>query len=203
MLGGIYGGIFTPTEAAVVAVFYSLFVAVVVYRSISFRDFIWILVDAGITSSVIMFIVVFAGIFTWATSVIGLVDNVASAIVSFSPNMTVMLILVGLMLLVLGMILDAISISFLILPILMPVLTNFNVDPLWFGVFLSLPWPSGRPPSCRSQSLHGCQSDPGDVDSIAKEAIPFIIVDALVLLIIVCFPFLSTWLPKIAGLYAP
>lgn len=204
VLGGIYGGIFTPTEAAVVAVFYSLFVAVVVYRSISFRDFIWILVDAGITSSVIMFIVVFAGIFTWATSVIGLVDNVASAIVSFSPNMTVMLILVGLMLLVLGMILDAISISFLILPILMPVLTNFNVDPLWFGVFFISALAIGQAtPPVGVNLFTAANLIRGDVDSIAKEAIPFIIVDALVLLIIVCFPFLSTWLPKIAGLYAP
>ena len=204
VLGGIYGGIFTPTEAAVVAVFYSLFVAVVVYRSISFKDFIWILVDAGITSSVIMFIVVFAGIFTWATSVIGLVDNVASAIVSFSPNMTVMLILVGLMLLALGMILDAISISFLVLPILMPVLTNFQVDPLWFGVFFISALAIGQAtPPVGVNLFTAANLIRGDVDSIAKEAIPFIIVDALVLLIIVCFPFLSTWLPKIAGLYTP
>jgi len=73
ILGGIYAGIFTPTEAAVVAVFYSLFVAMVIYRSISFRDMIFILADASVTSSVIMFIVAFAGIFTWATSVIGIV----------------------------------------------------------------------------------------------------------------------------------
>jgi len=204
VLGGIYGGIFTPTEAAVVAVFYSLFVAVVVYRSISFKDFIWILVDAGITSSVIMFIVVFAGIFTWATSVIGLVDNVASAIVSFSPNMTVMLILVGLMLLALGMILDAISISFLVLPILMPVLANFQVDPLWFGVFFISALAIGQAtPPVGVNLFTAANLIRGDVDSIAKEAIPFIIVDALVLLVIVLFPFLSTWLPRIAGLYTP
>ncbi|MFW6242244.1 MAG: TRAP transporter large permease, partial [Thermodesulfobacteriota bacterium] len=73
ILGGIYTGIFTPTEAAVVAVFYSLFVAVFIYRSLSVADFVNVLVDASVTSSVIMFIVVFAGIFTWAASVIGVV----------------------------------------------------------------------------------------------------------------------------------
>ncbi len=204
VLGGIYGGIFTPTEAAVVAVFYSLFVAVVVYRSIGFKDFIWILVDAGITSSVIMFIVVFAGIFTWATSVIGLVDTVASTIVSMSPNMSVMLILVGLMLLALGMILDAISISFLVLPILMPVLASFQVDPLWFGVFFISALAIGQAtPPVGVNLFTAANLIQSDVDSIAKEAIPFIIVDALVLLIIVAFPFLSTWLPTIAGLYSP
>ncbi|MFW5635026.1 MAG: TRAP transporter large permease, partial [Thermodesulfobacteriota bacterium] len=110
ILGGIYAGIFTPTEAAVVAVFYSLFVAVFIYRSLTWRDFVLVLTDAAATSSVIMFIVVFAGIFTWGTSVIGVVDRAAEFIVSISPNAAVMIILVNLLLLALGMILDAISI---------------------------------------------------------------------------------------------
>ncbi|MCD6297628.1 MAG: TRAP transporter large permease, partial [Deltaproteobacteria bacterium] len=121
ILGGIYAGIFTPTEAAVVAVFYSLFVAVFIYRSISWRDLIKIMVDASVTSSVIMFIVVFAGIFTWAASVIGVIDLAANTIINISPNAAVMIILVNLLLLALGMILDAISISYLIMPILIPV----------------------------------------------------------------------------------
>ncbi|MCK5725004.1 MAG: TRAP transporter large permease, partial [Gammaproteobacteria bacterium] len=134
ILGGIYAGIFTPTEAAVVAVFYSLFVAAFVYRSISWRDLIRILVDASVTSSVIMFLVVFAGIFSWAASVIGIIDMTANAIIKMSPNAVVMIILVNLLLLALGMILDAISISYLIMPILIPVLTAFGIDPLWYGV---------------------------------------------------------------------
>ncbi|MBU0462802.1 MAG: TRAP transporter large permease, partial [Proteobacteria bacterium] len=73
ILGGIYAGIFTPTEAAVVAVFYSLFIAVFIYKSISWRDLVKILVDASVTSSVIMFIVVFAGMFSWAASVINVI----------------------------------------------------------------------------------------------------------------------------------
>ena len=68
ILGGIYAGIFTPTEAAVVAVFYSLFVAAVIYRSMNWRDLIQYWWMPAVTSSVIMFIVVFAGIFTWAAS---------------------------------------------------------------------------------------------------------------------------------------
>jgi C4-dicarboxylate transporter DctM subunit len=131
ILGGIYAGIFTPTEAAVVAVFYSLFIAAFVYRSVSWRDLIRILVDASVTSSVIMFLVVFAGIFTWAASVIGIIDLTANAIIKISPNAVVMIILVNLLLLALGMILDAISISYIIMPILIPVLTVFGIDPLW------------------------------------------------------------------------
>ena len=134
ILGGIYTGVFTPTEAAVVAVFYSLFVAVVVYRSITWRDLVQILVDASVTSSVIMFIVVFAGIFTWVASVLGIVDAAANFIVRISPNAVAMIILVDVLLLILGMFLDAISISYILMPILMPVLKTFNIDPLWYGV---------------------------------------------------------------------
>ncbi len=139
ILGGIYAGIFTPTEAAVVAVFYSLFVAVAIYRSLSWRDLLNILVDASVVSSVIMFIVVFAGIFSWAASVMGVIDKAAGFIVNVSSNAAVMIVLVNMLLLVLGMFLDAISISYLIVPILIPVLSSFNVAPLWYGVTPPLP----------------------------------------------------------------
>lgn len=204
VLGGIYAGIFTPTEAAVVAVFYSLFVAAVVYRSITWRDFLWILVDASVTSSVIMFIVVFAGLFTWATSVIGVVDAAASFIVGISPNAAVMIILVNFLLLGLGMVLDAISISFLIMPILIPVLSAFNVDPLWYGViFISALAIGQATPPVGVNLFTAANLIGGDVDSVAKEAIPFVIMDVVVLVIISLFPALSLYLPVLAGLYTP
>lgn len=204
ILGGIYTGIFTPTEAAVVAVFYSLFVAVVVYRSITFHDFIHILVDAAVTSSVIMFIVVFAGIFTWTASVIGVVDAAANLIVRISPNAVVMIILVNLLLLALGMILDAISISYLLMPILIPVLAAFKLDPLWYGViFISALAIGQATPPVGVNLFTAANLIHGDIDSVAKEAIPFVIMDAVVLVIISLWPALSLWLPKVSGLYAP
>ncbi len=204
VLGGIYAGIFTPTEAAVVAVFYSLFVATVIYRSITFRDFIHILVDAAVTSSVIMFIVVFAGLFTWATSVIGVVDTAANFLTAVSPNKAVLIILVNFLLLALGMVLDAISISFLIMPILIPVLSAFNIDPLWYGViFISALAIGQATPPVGVNLFTAANLIGGDVDSVAREAIPFVIVDAVVLVIISLFPALSMYLPIMAGLYTP
>jgi len=168
ILGGIYAGIFTPTEAAVVAVFYSLFVAIFVYHSISWRDLIRILVDASVTSSVIMFLVVFAGIFTWAASVIGVIDLTANAIIKISPNAVVMIILVNFLLLGLGMILDAISISYLIMPILMPVLATFGVDPLWYGViFISALAIGQATPPVGVNLFTAANLIKGDVDSVA------------------------------------
>ncbi len=204
ILGGIYAGIFTPTEAAVVAVFYSLFVAMVIYRSISFRDMIFILVDASVTSSVIMFIVAFAGIFTWATSVIGIVDQAANFIVGISPNAAVMIILVNLLLLALGMVLDAISISYLIMPILIPVLTAFKIDPLWYGViFISALAIGQATPPVGVNLFTAANLIKSDVDSVAKQAIPFVIMDAIVLVILSLWPALSMFLPVKAGLYSP
>ena len=204
ILGGIYAGIFTPTEAAVVAVFYSLFVAAVIYRSINWRDFIHILVDAAVTSSVIMFIVVFAGIFTWAASVIGVIDTAANFIVKISPNAVVMIILVNLLLLGLGMILDAISISYLIMPILIPVLSAFKIDPLWYGViFISALAIGQATPPVGVNLFTAANLIKGNIDDVAKEAIPFVVMDFIVLIILSLFPILSLYLPVLAGLYSP
>ena len=204
ILGGIYTGIFTPTEAAVVAVFYSLFVAVVVYRSITWRDMVHILVDASVTSSVIMFIVVFAGIFSWAASVIGIIDQAAEAIIRISPNAAVMIILVNLLLLALGMIIDAISISYLVMPILIPVLAAFKIDPLWYGViFISALAIGQATPPVGVNLFTAANLIGGDLDAIAKQAIWFVLMDIVVLLILSLFPILSLYLPVLAGLYNP
>jgi C4-dicarboxylate transporter DctM subunit len=202
ILGGIYTGIFTPTEAAVVAVFYSLFVAVVVYRSLTWRDLVQILVEASVTSSVIMFIVVFAGIFTWAASVIGIIDRAAEAIIRISPNAVVMIILVNLLLLALGMIIDAISISYLVMPILIPVLASFKIDPLWYGViFISALAIGQATPPVGVNLFTAANLIKGNLDSIAKEALWFIAMDIVVLVILSLAPILSLYLPVAAGLY--
>ncbi len=204
VLGGIYTGIFTPTEAAVVAVFYSLFVAVFIYRSVGVNDLIKILVDAAVISSVIMFIVVFAGLFSWTAAVIGVIDRAAEVIINISPNAVVMIIMINLLLLALGMILDAISISYLIMPILIPVLQAFNIDPLWYGViFISaLAIGQATPPVgvnlFTAANIIGC-----DIDSLAKEALPYVLMDVIVLIILSLLPILSIYLPIKAGLYVP
>ncbi len=202
ILGGIYAGIFTPTEAAVVAVFYSLFVAVFIYKSISWRDLVKILVDASVTSSVIMFIVVFAGMFSWAASVIDVIDRAANAIINIAPNAVVMIILINFLLLGLGMILDAISISYLVMPILIPVLIAFHIDPLWYGViFISAMAIGQATPPVGVNLFTAATLINGDIDSVAKEAIPYVVMDIIVLIILSLLPILSLYLPIKAGLH--
>ena len=204
ILGGIYTGIFTPTEAAVVSVFYSLFVAGVVYRSLSWRGFVSILVDASVTSSVIMFIVVFAGIFTWAASVIGVIDAAARFIIAIAPNAVTMIILVNLLLLALGMVLDAISICYLIMPLLIPVLAAFQIDPLWYGViFISALAIGQATPPVGVNLFTAANLIKGNVDGVARQAIPYVLMDVVVLIVLSLVPALVLYLPQKAGLHAP
>lgn len=204
ILGGIYSGMFTPTEAAVVAVFYSLFVAVCIYHTITWRDLVTILVDASVTSSVIMFIVAFAGLYTWAASVTGIIDLAAGGIVKVSPNAVVMIILIDLLLLGLGMLLDAISISYLIMPILIPVLAAFKIDPVWYGViFVSALAIGQATPPVGVNLFTAANLIQSDLDPVAREAFPFVIAASIVLIILSLIPALSLYLPVKLGLYTP
>lgn len=204
ILGGIYTGAVTPTEAAVVAVFYSLFVAAFVYRTVGWRDLVPLLVEATVTSSVVMFIVAFAGIFTWVASVVGIIDQAASLVVRLSPNAVTMILLVDLLLLGLGMILDAISISYLIMPILVPVLAAFGIDPVWYGVIFVCALAIGQATPPVGVNLFTAANLAGtSVDGVARQAIPFVLAAVLVLLVVSLFPALSLYLPVKAGLYAP
>ena len=165
---------------------------------------IHILVDAAVTSSVIMFIVVFAGIFTRAASVLGVIDAAAEFIVRVSPNAVVMIILVNLLLLALGMILDAISISYLLMPILIPVLAAFKIDPLWYGViFISALAIGQATPPVGVNLFTAANLINGDVDSVAREAIWYVVMDVVVLIVLSLLPILSLYLPIRSGLYTP
>jgi len=151
-----------------------------------------------------MFIVVFAGIFSWATSVMGVIDAAANTIISISPNAVVMIILVDFLLLALGMILDAISISYLIMPVLIPVLAKFGIDPLWYGViFISALAIGQATPPVGVNLFTAANLVKSEIDPVAKQAIPFVLMDAAVLLVLSLVPALSTYLPIKAGLYTP
>ena len=204
ILGGIYAGIFTPTEAAVVAVFYSLFVATIIYHTLDWHTFMEILIEASVTSSVIMTIVAFAGIFAWTATVSGVVDSATHFIVNVAKSPWVFIVLIDVTLLGLGMILDAISISYLVLPLLIPILKVYHIDPIWYGVIFVAALAIGQATPPVGVNLFTAASlIKSDLDPIAKEAIPYVIASIFALIIISLIPALSTYLPIHAGLYKP
>src|SRR5690606_26805064 len=128
----------TPTEAAGVAVFYGLFVGMVVHRTIQFRDLFIILREAAELSAVIMLVVSLAGIFAWALSTLSVIDPIARAIVESGIGEYGVLALIIVLLVVVGMFLDGIPIFLIFVPLLMPIANAYGWDPVWFGVMLTV-----------------------------------------------------------------
>lgn len=161
-----------------------------------------VLVDAAVTGSVIMIIVAFAGIFSWTAAVTGFVDQAAQFIISASPNAMIMIILINLLLLVLGMFIDAISISYLVMPVLIPVLHEFGIDPLWYGVIFITALAIGQAtPPVGVNLFTAANLINSSVDGVARQAIPFVVMDIAILIILTLIPALCLYLPKLAGLY--
>ena len=138
ILGGMRMGWFTPTEAAVVAVVYGLFVGFAIYRSLTLRDLYEMFVEAAEISGIILIVVALASIFAWAGSTLGVFDQAAHAIVEMGGSPFVILTLLIALVIVIGMFLDGVSIFLILLPLLIPIASRFGWDPVWFGILLTL-----------------------------------------------------------------
>ena len=204
ILGSIYAGIATPTEAAVIAVFYSLFVGVFIYHSLSWNDICDSLVATAVTSAVVMFVVAFAGIFSVAEAQLGILDAAANGILAISKSPFMFLLLVDVVFLIAGFFLDAISILYVILPIFLPVLKIFHVDLLFFGVMVTVALAIGQitpPVAVNLYVTANLIKKP--LDKVANEVWPFVIFGIIGLLVITYVPKLSLWLPTAFKLYLP
>ncbi len=138
ILGGMRSGAFTPTEAAVVAVFYGLFVGLVIYRTLDWNAIYEVLAEAAEVSGVILLIIALASVFAWAGSTLGAFEALGALLIGVSGNETIVLLAVTVLLLIAGMFLDAVSILFIFVPFLLPVIAHFKWDPVWFGVIMTM-----------------------------------------------------------------
>jgi len=133
VLGGIYGGIFTPTEAAVVAVLYALFLSLVAYREIRLRDLPKIFSSAAVTSAIVTIIVAFAAVFAYALSIYQIPQALARGMREFSDNL---LLMVNMLLLVVGMFIETLAAIVILGPILVPIALTFGIDPIHFAMIV-------------------------------------------------------------------
>jgi len=200
ILGGIYGGVFTPTEAAVVAVMYGLFVGFVVFRNLRFGDLYAILLDAAVATSVVMMVVGFAGLFSWTGSTLGVMDRTAKALLALSDNPYVVLLCLNAMLIVAGMLLDAISIYYVFVPIFMPLMKQFGWDPIWFGVMMTVNLAIGTITPPVAVNLYVAARIAGvSMEEVSRWVLPFFLALLAVLLLVVYVPAFSLWLPDALG----
>ncbi len=202
ILGGIYGGVFTPTEAAAVAIFYGLFVGVFIYRTINkISILVDVLVESVKATAVIMFVVTCAGLYAWVASTVGLVERGASVLLSLSDNPTVLLLLINVILFIAGMLLDAISIYYVLLPFLMPIMAHFGWDPVWFGVMMTINLALGQVTPPVAVNLYvGAKISNLTMEEITPPVLPMLFASMLALVVIVLFPDITLFLPRLLGM---
>ncbi len=200
ILGGMRAGWFTPTEAAVVAVFYGLFVGMVIYRTIKIRDLYEILLEAGETSSVILMVIALAGIFAYALSTLGVIDPLANAIAHSGIGEAGVLALIVLLLMTLGMFLDGISIFLIFVPLLLPIAQAYHWDLVWFGVVLTLKVALGQfTPPLAVNLMVACKIAGVKMEETVRWVIWLLGAFFLAMVMVLIFPPIATWLPRYLG----
>lgn len=200
ILGGLRAGAFTPTEAAVVAAIYGFFVGIFVYRTIDARAAWAVLAESAEISAVVMLIVALSSVFAHAGSTLGVFDAFAKALIGTTGNGAVMLTIIMVMLLIAGMLLDAISIFFVFLPILIPIALAFHWDLVWFGVLITMNLAIGQftPPMAVNLMVTS------RIAGVSMEStVPWVLwmVAAMLgaLALVAAFPEIVLTLPRIAG----
>ncbi len=197
ILGGMRMGWFTPTEAAVVAVFYGLFIGVFVYRTMGVREIVDSLIESAEVSGVIMVVVALASIFAYAVSTLGIADPLTRAILDSGMGPWWALTAIVAVLLVTGMVLDGISIFLIFVPLLTPLMNGFGWDVVWFGVLLTYMVAIGQftPPLAVnlmvSSRLAGVR-----IEQTVPWVIWFVFAMLVVLVALIAVPELSLWLPR-------
>lgn len=200
ILGGLRSGLFTPTEAAVVAVTYGLLIGTFVYRQLNWSGLLEMFNDAVKISGIMLIIISLAGIFAWAGTTLGTFTRLADVILSISDSSLVLLLLVMLLVLLAGMLLDAISIYLILTPILVPLIQHFGWNPVWFGILLAMNIAIGQftPPVAINLMVTT------KVANIRLEetfgwAMLFMVTMFSALLLVLFFPQIALWLPEYLG----
>jgi C4-dicarboxylate transporter DctM subunit len=200
ILGGLRSGLFTPTEAAVVAVAYGLFVGIVVYRTLSAASLYAVFRDSGEISAVVLMIVALASIFAHAGATVGAFDALARLLVGTAPGEVAMLLTINVLVLVAGMLIDAISIFLVFLPILIPIARSYGWDLTWFGIMLTMNVAIGAfTPPMAVNLMVTCKVAGCSIESTIPWVVWFVAAMASVLMLVAFLPEVALFLPRLLG----
>lgn len=192
ILGGIYGGIFTPTEAAAVAVAVGFIIGAFVYRELKMKDLTAVFVDSALMSATILIIVGSATGFGKLLAMEQIPNKIANALLSISENGIVIILLIMVLLLIVGCFMDTIAAIIILTPILLPIATQVGYDPIHFGIIMIVALAIGFiTPPVGVNLFVGSSISGVSLESLSKAIIPFIIAMIIVLLVIIFVPMLS------------
>jgi tripartite ATP-independent transporter DctM subunit len=195
---GILSGIFTPTEASVVALFYCIFIAFFVYKAITLRQFFQILKETALDTAVLLFIIGGSALYSWVLARYQVTDTISSYLSENISSTIVLLILVNLFILLIGCFIDSVPALFLLTPILVPLVVKFGVDPIHFGVIMIFNLMLGLITPPIGTVLFTIQKVTNiSFSSLVKEVAPFYVPLFIVLGIITYFPSVVMLLPNL------
>ncbi len=197
IMGGILGGVFTPTEAAVAAVAYAMVIGAIVYRELDLQRLAKILWETVEQTVRVMFIISAAGMFGWLLVYIRAAEEVVMLLTTVTTSPAMILLIFNVVLLVLGCFMEGIAIMLLTIPIFMPVLAKFGIDPVHFGVVMTLNLMIGLLTPPVGMVLYAVSTIAEvPIVKLVRELLPFIVILVGVLLLITYVPALVTWLPN-------
>ncbi len=198
IIGGIMTGIFTPTEAAIAAVFYALILGLVIYRTLTWKNLVRISMETAETTAIIMLIVAGASIFSWILTSSQITEKLAGLILSFTSSKLVIILLITAIILVVGCFMETIAAITILVPVLLPIAMKVGMDPVHFGVILVLNLMLGLltpPVGMVLYVLSRVANIP--FERCVAGTFPLVIPLAIVLLLITFIPDLCMWLPEL------
>ncbi len=189
ILGGILGGVFTPTEASAVAVVYGILISLIYYRSIGIRDLYETFVEAAVLSGAVMLVTATAHVLGYTFTYQSLADVLLGPIAATEMSPTLFLLVVSLVFIIAGTFLDGIAMMFIIVPLFYPVVKLLGIDPIHFGMVVVLCWGIGQqtPPVGAALFITSVLAKV-DIISLTLANLPFITVMIVVLLLVILFP---------------
>jgi tripartite ATP-independent transporter DctM subunit len=198
IFGGVRSGVFTATESSCIAVVYAFLVTVLVYRQMTFADFVEATLAAVRTTAMVLLVIGAAGAFGWLMAFLQVPSAITAAMKAVSDNALVILLMINVALLVLGTFMDMAPMIIICTPIFLPVVKAFGVDPIHFGVILILNAGIGlNTPPVGSVLFVGCAIGKITMGEAMKTIWPFFGASVVVLLLVTYIPGLSLWLPNL------
>lgn len=195
ILGGIYGGVFTPTESAVVASAYALIVGMFIYKEIKWKDLPKIFIQTSIMSAIILIVIANAGLFGWVLTSEGIPQLIADWFIGISSSPIVFLLVINLMLFILGMFFDGGAAIIILAPILVPIAMELGIDPVHFGIIMIVNLAMGMiTPPVGVNLFVVCQIANIKLESIIRYLLPYLLVVVIDILLLSYIPPLSMWL---------
>jgi tripartite ATP-independent transporter DctM subunit len=201
VIGGIIAGLFTPTEAGVIAVLYAFILAFFVYKEISYADLYPLAIKTIITTCIVMLLIAASSAMSWLLSYQAIPQAISQALLTISENPLLILLIINLVLLVIGTFMDMTPAVLIFTPIFLPVAESLGISPLHFGIMMILNLSIGLcTPPVGSVLFVGCSIGKVAIIDIIKPILPLYVAMILALVVVTLFPAISEFLPQLMGL---